>query len=171
MRAAWPGDGHSIAIDPAALADDILTDWTSATTLQEWQMHWQATAAGHRSTTASRDPAWNGKQVRKRHVGLTKAESSLLTQARTGHIGLNQYLAWRGVPGYTSTCTCGTANETFQHIALECVRGHDRPVRRPRTEDALETALRGHGARPLLRWVIRSGRLGEYRLAAQLDLD
>lgn len=24
MRAAWPGDGHSIAIDPAELADDIL---------------------------------------------------------------------------------------------------------------------------------------------------
>ena len=106
MRAAWPRDGHSIATDPAAPSDDILTDWTSTTTLQEWQRRWQANGRGHRSTTASRDPAWNDKQVRKRHTGLAKAESSLLIQARTGHIGPNQYLAWRGVPGYTSTCAC-----------------------------------------------------------------
>ena len=125
-----------------------------------------------RSIAASLDPAWSGKEIDKRHKGLTKAQSNLLTQARTGHIGLNAYLAQRRVPGVSPACRCGAEAETFDHIILECPQT-DRtklPTEAPQTAAELMTALKGtQAARPLLRWFIQLGRLPEYRLAAERD--
>ncbi len=44
----------------------------------------------------------------QKHQGLTKAQSSLLTQARTGAIGLRDFLFRANVLGvYTLYCDCG----------------------------------------------------------------
>ena len=170
-----PIAGHCRATaynNPATMHDHILTGWTEETTLKEWKDRWQRAITNSRDTPASLDPAWSGKEINKRHKELTKAESSLLIQARTGHIGLNAYLAWREVPRVTPACRCGAEAETFDHIVLDCpqVDRTKLPTKVPQTAAELATALRGtQAARPLLRWFIQSGRLPEYRLAAEWD--
>lgn len=55
----------------------------------------------------------------KKHEGLTKAQSSLLSQARIGDIGLRDYLFARNVPGVpTPYCECGEGRETVEHLVV-----------------------------------------------------
>ena len=59
----------------------------------------------------------------KRHQGLTKAQSSLLIQARTGDIGLRDYLFKVKVPEvqtpYYSLCEeGGQERETVEHLTI-----------------------------------------------------
>ena len=57
----------------------------------------------------------------KRHEGLTKAQSTLLFQARTGDIGLRDYLFRVKVPGVrTPYCGCGEGRETVEHLVVWC---------------------------------------------------
>jgi hypothetical protein len=106
------------------------------------------------------------------HKGLTKAKSSLLTQARTGAIGLKDFLFKRGVPGVlTPLCRCGRAPETVAHLVLKC---QDQEIKdgRPQLRDrhALMEALgnRSSAAR-IITWLMNLGRLAEYRLALELE--
>jgi hypothetical protein len=117
----------------------------------------------------------------ERHEGLTKAESSLLTQARTGAIGLKDFLFRARVPGIpTPYCNCGQGRETVEHLVVWCPQPPN-----PRTWSATEIrsqrdlyrALDGPGdrerwlARKVVRWLLHSRRLLEYRLAVRLELD
>ena len=55
----------------------------------------------------------------RKHEGLTKAQSSLLTQARTGAIGLQDFLFRAKVPEvYTPYCACGQGRETVEHLVV-----------------------------------------------------
>jgi hypothetical protein len=100
-------------------------------------------------------------------VYLTKAESSLLTQARTGHIGLKDYLK-KTAAVESSECVCGDPRETFEHL-IHCSKmpQDTRPKDITNVWNDLQerTPLR----RSILRWVVTSGRIHQYRLAAQLD--
>ena len=117
----------------------------------------------------------------KRHEGLTKAQSSLLTQARTGDIGLQDFLFRAKVPGVnTPYCACGEGKETVEHLVVWCP---DPPLQRPwetreiRSHRDLQTVLRGVGARSarlarrVVTWLMDSGRLLEYSLARRLELE
>ena len=173
FNATWPGGRHRQAtapINPATTHNHILMGWTQETTLNEWKKRWQKVIADYRDT-AAQNPAWSGKEIDRRHKGLTKAQSSLLSQARTGHIGLNAYLAQRKVPGVNPACRCGIEAETFEHIVLECPQIDRMGLpNAPQTTAELASTLRGTQAtRPLLRWFIQSGRLPEYSLAAEWD--
>ena len=115
----------------------------------------------------------------KRHEGLSKARSSLLVQARTGDIGLREFLFRRKVPGVaTPLCQCGQGRETVEHLAVWCP---DPPRPRPwepdiRSRRDLHAALQGVGpnrrlAGMVVRWLMSSGRLPEYSLALRLELE
>src|SRR5689334_18350296 len=116
----------------------------------------------------------------KRHDGLTKAQSSLLAQARIGDIGLRDYLFRVKVPQVpTPYCACGQGRETVEHLVVWCP---DPPLQRPweqrqiRSHRDLQTVFRGvpgniRLVRQVLRWLMDSGRLLEYRLARRLDLE
>ena len=55
----------------------------------------------------------------RKHEGLTKAQSSLLTQARTGAIGLRDFLFRAKVPGaYTLYCDCSQGREIVEHLVV-----------------------------------------------------
>jgi hypothetical protein len=106
------------------------------------------------------------------HEGLTKAKSSLLTQARTGVIGLRRFLFERRVPGVpTPLCRCGQAQETVAHLVLRC---EDRELAMGRPElrdrhDLMEALGNRSGAAQIVTWLMGLGRLREYRLAMELE--
>ena len=57
----------------------------------------------------------------KKHRDLLKHESSLLTQIRTGKVGLRAFLFEHKVPEVaTPWCPCGEAPETAAHLVLDC---------------------------------------------------
>ena len=149
-----------------------------------WQARWQQQREGQPlRRMADEDPPtllFTNKAL-KRHEGLTKAQSSLLTQARTGDIGLRDYLFKARVPGLmTPYCTCGEREETVEHLVVWCP---DPPKQKTwenneiRSHQDLQLVLRGVGARSarlvkrVLNWLMDSGRLLEYSLARRLELD
>jgi len=54
-------------------------------------------------------------------MGLSRAKSFILTQLRTGAIGLNNFLAARNVPNITLECECGWVRQTPKHIVVYCL--------------------------------------------------
>ncbi|EXF75106.1 hypothetical protein CFIO01_06716 [Colletotrichum fioriniae PJ7] len=55
----------------------------------------------------------------KRYRGLSRAQSTILFQCRTGFIGLNSYLHPRKL-AETSMCPCGLAKHTVEHLFFDC---------------------------------------------------
>jgi hypothetical protein len=105
------------------------------------------------------------------HEHLRKAESSILVQARTGHIGLAQFLRRRRVPGVVAEkCQCGEGVETPQHIAIHCEIEQERrsQLYAGGTLDYHWLTNTPDGARRLSRWLIETGRLQQFSLARTL---
>jgi hypothetical protein len=111
----------------------------------------------------------------EKHSHLTKAESSLLTQLRTEKIGLRTFLFTCKVPEIlTPHCACGTGKETVEHLILWCPE-RPPPPHLPRRRILLsyrdlKNALGDPAsAHQIVRWVLSTGRLQEYRLAVSLE--
>jgi len=108
------------------------------------------------------------------HKGLHKAESALLVQARTKKLGLAEFLYAQRVPGIdTAKCLRGAGHETPRHTALFCTGEADR--RRKLTEHigkkwTYPPQLIGswEAVRSFAKWVMFSGRLGQFQLAKRL---
>ena len=95
----------------------------------------------------------------------------MVTQLRTGKIGLRAFLFQRGVPDIPSPyCQCG-GRETPAHIWTACpLYEQQRAVLPPATTSrdfraAVTSARRAGGTAG---WFLRTGRLREYRLAVQM---
>jgi retron-type reverse transcriptase len=148
--------------------------------LQEWRERWDKgrTIEGRLQIANNQD--WipedtpPNKKILSLHKDLRKAESSILIQARTGKIGLNKFLYQRRVPEYyTAQCQCQGGEETVRHLVLYC------PRQRNRREGLLINGYMDYrqligtskGAQALSKWLIQSGRLGQYSLAKQLLFD
>ncbi|OHE93878.1 zinc knuckle [Colletotrichum orchidophilum] len=87
---------------------------------QTWQTNWEAETRGRTSFRLTPKPI---KKVLELHKGLSKRQSALLVQMRTGKIGLQDFLFNRRVPGTTSAnCTCREGRQTVSHILLRCRR-------------------------------------------------
>jgi len=181
-----------IAVEKAAM---IVEAWASqGRTTKEaleisWEARWKQNFAARRPGTrssrvvqpADERPLFADK-ILKLHKNLTKAESSLLVQIRTGVIGLKEFLFRIGTRGVaTPYCTCGTGKETVEHLVIWCP---NPPGPRPwntsdiRSKKDLHQALHGGDkgndmslARAIVGWLLRSGILPEYRLAAKLQLE
>ena len=88
--------------------------------LVAWKARWKEGSKPAVAQLADDDPTFVDKTLRK-HARLTKAESSLLVQARTGVIGLREFLFRRKVPGFnTPYCECGTGKETVELLVVWC---------------------------------------------------
>ena len=78
-----------------------------------WQARWERNRQGQQGPAdriADKDPPalLFTNRALERHEGLTKAQSSLLSQARTGDIGLRGYLfRVKVLEVYTPFCVCG----------------------------------------------------------------
>ena len=96
---------------------------------------------------------------------------------RTGKIGLNSFLRWRNVPDIPSDlCRCGGAPETVCHIVTDCplyeaaaAALRARVASPLRTSKDLALVLRDpETAGAVARWLLRTGRLTEFRVAMEL---
>ena len=108
---AWLRQGRTQAGQQSSSAKQVL--------LQTWRQRWDA-----------KRPEWGLIRVGppregtiKIYAGLHKAESAVMTQIRTGRIGLTAFLNKARVPDFPSpVCQCGRARETAQHIIVHCDR-------------------------------------------------
>ena len=87
---------------------------------RRWMYHLSEPPDRRRAPAPATWPTFSYNALKKHH-GLRKHESSLLTQIRTGKVGLRDFLFERKVPEVaTPRCPCGEAPETAAHLALDC---------------------------------------------------
>lgn len=146
-------------------------------TLRDWKVRWEGSfqaRGGHlgRAVQAADFPTFDAAP-RKLRRGLTKAEASLLTQMRTGKIGLRGFLFQAKAVGInTPYCECG-GRETVHHLAVYCP--HARPpllglLPDIRTGRDLRGALNDpQRARKVIQWMLSLGRLREYSLYQKIE--
>jgi hypothetical protein len=147
--------------------------------IRDWSARYRtaAEAAQTRGPRALAEQATIEGKALAKHQGLRKHESSLLTQIRTGKIGLRGFLFERRVPDIASPlCSCGSEPETPDHLILRCSETDaareelaarlGRPLRTRR--DLREATEKAATAGTLVRWFLRLGKLPEYRVAAQM---
>jgi len=165
-------------------AKEVISGWlgqaqsTTELMLEAWEARWKrGFHPDPLKTTQPADttPIFSNKALKK-HENLTKAESSLLIQARTGAIGLNDFLFRARVPEIsTPYCECGQGKETVEHLVVWCP--HPPKPRGPwaqkiRTRNDLYKALLGGAhTQAILAWLTGLGKLTEYRLSVKIAED
>ncbi len=156
--------------------DDALT--------RAWRQCWErseATARAQRAhcgiEAADRGPTFSNRVLEK-HRDLIKHQSSLLTQVRTGKIGLNAFLFDCKKPGVaTPRCSCGEARETPLHLARECqeftqqrrdLLGDIAPMALRTGRDFAAITADKEASQWLVKWLLRTGKFPQFRLAERL---
>ena len=104
--------------------------------IREWRKRFEEEATQHRwdrDAPAADFPSPElGLEQYELHIGLKKAESSMLTQACTGKIGLRAFLFGVNVPmATTPMCLCGIGEETVYHLITECIQLDEARERLP----------------------------------------
>ena len=85
---------------------------------KEWEETWESETRGRELFKVTPRPT---RSVLKLHKCLGRSLSTILTQMRTGKIGLRQYLYSRNVPNITDNrCGCRQASQTVAHVLLTC---------------------------------------------------
>ena len=103
------------------------------------------------------------------HTGLPKAHTSVLTQIRTGKIGLAAFLHRCQVPGFESpACPCGWQSETAKDVILQCRQfTNKRQVLQQLTSTTnFQQLTSNHRAAAVLApWFLRLGLLPQFSWA------
>lgn len=88
---------------------------------RDWHVQWDKETKGLTLRKIHPKPS---RKIMKLHKGIKRATSSLITQIRTGKIGLLHFLYSRRVPGHDDgTCNqCGLGNQTAEHLLTNCRR-------------------------------------------------
>jgi len=107
------------------------------------------------------------------HAGLRKAESSILTQIRTGRMGLASFLNRAKLLDFpSSNCQCGQAKETAAQIIAYCSRFAEqrRILTNPLTcrQDVKALVSSAAGEKSLVRWFLRLRILPQFLFAEEL---
>jgi hypothetical protein len=152
----------------ADLGGDKVTE--EERTICAWTRQWERSKRG--DWDQIRRPP--DRKILKLHQNLRKAESAALIQFRTGRTGLARFLHVMGVPEYSSPkCVCGWNSETPRHVLCHC------PLEEGRRQ-SLCVACKGgmvdftwlldtpEGAQVAGPWILKSGRLGQFRVARAL---
>ena len=143
---------------------------------QDWATRWRAYQAKTRedrsALTTAQDSEWDRHQWHI-HKDLPKAESTMATLLRTEHIGMNDYLHRRKVPGYDSPiCECGWPKQTVKHILLFCprfARDRDKMIQEAGCSDFSKILSTPRGIRAAARWFLRQDILTQFSLTRDAE--
>jgi ribonuclease HI len=140
---------------------------------EDWKKIWKKEARGRELFRVMPQPT---KAVLRLHQGLSKPLSSILTQMRTGRIGLRHYLFSRNVPDIEDDrCGCRQSPQTVAHILLSCrrytqlrktiwVEEDDKGKKRPITKTNLREILNTPAyATKAAKFLMATGLLGQFR--------
>ena len=84
----------------------------------QWERGWKRESRGRILFRIANEPS---KEILKIHTRLTRPLSSVLTQMRTGNIGLRLFLHKIGVPeADDSTCQCRQGEQSVAHVLISC---------------------------------------------------
>ena len=104
-------------------------------------------------------------------AGLSKAPSSILTQVRTGKIGLAAFICKQRVPDFpTLACSCGAQWETARHVVMDCPRLQHACCSlftAASTTDYQVMISRQRPAATLTAWILRHGVLPQFPWAQE----
>ncbi len=100
---------------------------------------------------------------------LAKAESSVLTQMRTGKISLAHFLHTMRVPEFFSAhCTCGWIRQDVKHVLLFCLElaeGRQELIDSAGIQDMRQILSTKKGVKAAAKWLMQTGILQQYSLA------
>ncbi len=82
----------------------------------KWTESWAAESKGKELRALAPTPSTKVLQLHKK---ITRPESALITQMRTGKIGLRAFLYGRKLVN-NSQCECSHRSQTVRHILSEC---------------------------------------------------
>jgi hypothetical protein len=104
---------------------------------------------------------------------LTRAESTVATLLRTEHIGLNDYLCRRRVPGYLEPdCDCSWPRQIPKHIILFCLThmtGRAEMLSEAKTTNYTRLLSTEAGLRAVTKWFIQWDVFTQFSLARTKD--
>jgi len=144
----------------------LINDWGRAEWRTRWERAKQRIPGQYRATTWL--APWT-QDTRLLYDGLTKAEATALFLMRTEVIGLNAWLAAVRVPGVFPACPCGWHAQTVRHVLLHCIRHERIDLLRKCGSGRLEDILqRPSSAKHAARWLVRSGVMEQFKLAAEI---
>lgn len=138
----------------------------------KWKKRWtKFTSQGRQDKPVAQSTQWNPK-IRQIHSELSKPQSTLATLLRTEHIGLEDFLSRRKVPGHPSpACPCGWHRQTPKHILLFCPhfqQGRAQMLQRAGTTDYDSLLSTKKGIKVATDWFLHLGLLKQFSLAREL---
>ena len=132
----WSDTPRATSVNPPDSRLPAQSLWQAYQLAEQWCWdRWRELEGGppvpHRNTDPDPGGSWKPEKMPYKeatlrlHANLPKPQSSLLTQIRTGKIGLASFLHACRVPGFESpACPCGWYQETARHIVLDCPRSN-----------------------------------------------
>lgn len=136
----------------------------------KYQQQTRAMANDNKLSVAVRATWARGLRAKE---NLTRAESTVATLLRTEHIGLNDYLCRRRVPGYLKPdCDCGWPRQTPKHIVLFCpahMTGRAEMLSEAKTTDYIKLLSTEAGLRAVTKWFLQRDVLTQFSLARTMD--
>jgi hypothetical protein len=83
-----------------------------------WHQRWKTSPCYSRTTKI--DASFPFTKYEKATTGLTRAQTSILVQLRSGHIGLNKHLARLKTADSPLCPSCNLSEESVHHLLFEC---------------------------------------------------
>jgi hypothetical protein len=163
-KLAGPDRGRSKIAAKRELEETWKARWT------KYQQQTCTVASDNKLSVAVRATWTPGLRTKE---NLTRAESTIATLLRTEHIGLNDYLCRRRVPGYSKPdCDCGWPRQTPKHIILFCptqMTGRAEMLSEAKTTDYTKLLSTEAGLRAVTRWFLQRDILTQFSLARMID--
>ncbi|KAI0996447.1 hypothetical protein K3495_g11734 [Podosphaera aphanis] len=108
-----------------------------------------------------------------RDFTLSRAQSSIATQIRSEHIGLNAYLYRRKIPGVESPiCQCGYPTQNIRHMVMTCpqwAKGRGEVLRRAKDRSFEAMMNSPADMARITQWILTQGWIEQFRLAGEVE--
>ncbi|KHJ30542.1 hypothetical protein EV44_g4290 [Erysiphe necator] len=107
------------------------------------------------------------------HRNLSRAQSSIATQVRSEHNGLNSYLYRRKVPGVEApSCQCGYRSQNVKHMIMACPRwakGRGEILRKAENRSFKAMMNNPKDVARITQWILNEGKLEQFRLIGAIE--